>query len=73
MTEIDPVGEVFDPHVSEAVMQVPAEEGETAGTVKQVVQKGTDSVRISYAWRASSSSAEINLQNTNRKEIDYYE
>ena len=40
VTEIDPVGEVFDPHVSEAVMQVPAEEGETAGTVKQVVQKG---------------------------------
>lgn len=56
VTEIDPVGEVFDPHVSEAVMQVPAEEGETAGTVKQVVQKGYRFGEDTYAWRASSSS-----------------
>lgn len=40
VTEIDPVGEVFDPHISEAVMQAPAEEGEETGIVKQVVQKG---------------------------------
>ncbi|MBO7149812.1 MAG: nucleotide exchange factor GrpE [Clostridia bacterium] len=38
--EINPVGEVFDPQVAEAVMQVPAEEGEEPDTVKQVFQKG---------------------------------
>ena len=38
--EINPVGEVFDPQIAEAVMQVPAEEGETPDTVKQVFQKG---------------------------------
>ena len=38
--EINPVGEVFDPQVAEAVMQVPAEDGEEPDTVKQVFQKG---------------------------------
>ena len=37
---INPVGEVFDPNTSEAIMQVPKEEGETEGTVKQVFLKG---------------------------------
>ena len=38
--EINPVGQVFDPQIAEAVMQVPAEEGEQPDTVKQVFQKG---------------------------------
>jgi len=38
--EINPVGEIFDPQIAEAVMQVPAEEGDTPDTVKQVFQKG---------------------------------
>ena len=38
--EINPVGEVFDPNVAEAVMQVPLEEGDEPDTVKQVFQKG---------------------------------
>ncbi len=38
--EINPVGEVFDPQIAEAVMQVPAEHGDTPDTVKQVFQKG---------------------------------
>ena len=38
--EINPVGEVFDPQIAEAVMQVPAGEGEEVDTVKQVFQKG---------------------------------
>ena len=38
--EINPVGEVFDPQIAEAVMQVPASEGEQVDTVKQVFQKG---------------------------------
>ena len=38
--EINPVGEVFDPQIAEAVMQVPAEEGDTPDTIKQVFQKG---------------------------------
>ncbi len=38
--EINPIGEVFDPNVAEAVMQVPAEDGEESDTVKQVFQKG---------------------------------
>ncbi|MBR6737866.1 MAG: nucleotide exchange factor GrpE [Clostridia bacterium] len=40
VTPIDPLGEVFDPNTQEAVMKVPKEEGETAGTVKQVFLKG---------------------------------
>ena len=38
--EINPIGQVFDPQIAEAVMQVPAEEGEEVDTVKQVFQKG---------------------------------
>ena len=38
--EINPVGEVFDPQIAEAVMQVPADDGEQVDTVKQVFQKG---------------------------------
>ncbi len=38
--EINPVGEVFDPQIAEAVMQVPASDGEETDTVKQVFQKG---------------------------------
>ena len=34
------VGEVFDPNTQEAVMQMPKEEGEVEGTVKQVFLKG---------------------------------
>ena len=40
VTEINPVGEPFDPNVAEAVMQVEALEGETSDTVRQVFQKG---------------------------------
>lgn len=38
--EINPVGEVFDPNIAEAVMQVEGQEGEQSDTVKQVLQKG---------------------------------
>ena len=38
--EINPVGEVFDPATSEAIMQAEKGEGETPDTVKQVFQKG---------------------------------
>lgn len=38
--EINPIGQPFDPNVAEAVMQVPACEGEEVDTVKQVFQKG---------------------------------
>ena len=38
--EINPIGQVFDPQIAEAVMQVPAGEGEEVDTVKQVFQKG---------------------------------
>ena len=38
--EINPLGQPFDPNVAEAVMQVPAEDGEESDTVKQVFQKG---------------------------------
>ena len=38
--ELDPTGQSFDPAVSEAIMAVPAEEGEDAGVVKQVYVKG---------------------------------
>ena len=40
ITEINPIGEVFDPNTQEAVMQMPKEEGEVEGTVKQVFLKG---------------------------------
>ncbi len=38
--EINPLGKPFDPNEAEAVMQVPAEEGEECDVVKQVFQKG---------------------------------
>jgi len=38
--EINPIGQPFDPNFAEAVMQVPAEEGDKPDTVKQVFQKG---------------------------------
>ena len=38
--EINPIGEVFDPNIAEAVMQAPAEDGQESDTVKQVFQKG---------------------------------
>ncbi len=38
--EINPIGKPFDPNEAEAVMQVPAEDGEECDTVKQVFQKG---------------------------------
>ena len=37
---INPVGEDFDPNTQEAIMKVPASEGEKEGTVKQVYLKG---------------------------------
>ena len=40
VTEINPVGQKFDPNFAEAVMQVDAEEGEESETVKQVFLKG---------------------------------
>ena len=38
--EIDPVGEIFDPNIAEAVMQAEPEEGDRADTVKTVFEKG---------------------------------
>ena len=38
--EINPLGEVFDPNIAEAVMQAPADDGQEPDTVKQVFQKG---------------------------------
>ena len=38
--EINPVGEVFDPNIAEAVMQVEGTDGEKSETVKQVFLKG---------------------------------
>ncbi|MBR3864914.1 MAG: nucleotide exchange factor GrpE [Clostridia bacterium] len=38
--EINPVGEVFDPNLHEAVHQIEALEGEESGTVKSVFKKG---------------------------------
>lgn len=38
--EINPIGEIFDPNVAEAVMQVDGGEGEQSETVKQVFEKG---------------------------------
>ncbi len=40
VTEINPVGEKFDPNISEAIMQAEKEDGEESDTVKQVFQKG---------------------------------
>ena len=38
--EIDPVGQAFDATYSEAIMAMPAEDGEESGVVKQVYVKG---------------------------------
>lgn len=40
VTEINPVGETFDPTIAEAVMQVEGAEGQASDTVSQVFQKG---------------------------------
>ncbi len=38
--EIDPVGQPFDSSIAEAIMAMPAEDGEESGIVKQVYVKG---------------------------------
>ena len=38
--EIDPIGQAFDPTVAEAIMAMPATDGEESGIVKQVYVKG---------------------------------
>ncbi|MBR2024037.1 MAG: nucleotide exchange factor GrpE [Clostridia bacterium] len=38
--EIDPVGQPFDADVAEAIMAIPAQDGEESGIVKQVYVKG---------------------------------
>ena len=38
--EIDPVGQPFDANEAEAIMAMPAGEGEESGIVKQVYVKG---------------------------------
>ena len=40
MTEIDPVGENFDPTRHQAIAMVPAQEGQVSGQVAQVFQRG---------------------------------
>ena len=40
VTEINPIGETFDPNVAEALMQTDATDGEESNIVKQVYQKG---------------------------------
>ena len=40
MTEIDPVGEKFDPTRHQAIAMVPAQEGQVSGLVAQVFQRG---------------------------------
>ena len=40
ITEINPIGEPFDPATMEAIMQAEKGENETSDTVKQVFQKG---------------------------------
>lgn len=40
VTEINPVGEKFDPNIAEAVMRAPKVDGEESDCVKQVFQKG---------------------------------
>ena len=37
---VSPLGETFDPNLHNAVMQTPAEEGETPGNIVEVMQKG---------------------------------
>ena len=38
--EIDPIGQPFDPNTAEAIMAMPAAEGEESGIVKMVHEKG---------------------------------
>ena len=38
--EVDPIGQPFDPQFAEAIMAMPAAEGEEAGIVKMVHEKG---------------------------------
>ena len=38
--EIDPIGQPFDANVAEAIMAMPAQDGEESGIVKQVYVKG---------------------------------
>ena len=38
--EIDPIGQPFDANVAEAIMAMPAQDGEESGIVKQVFVKG---------------------------------
>ena len=40
MTEINPVGEKFDPTRHQAIAMVPAQEGQTSGQIAQVFQRG---------------------------------
>lgn len=40
VTEINPVGEKFDPTQHQAIAMVPAQEGQTSGQVAQVFQRG---------------------------------
>ena len=40
MTEINPVGEKFDPTRHQAIDMVPAQEGQTSGQIAQVFQRG---------------------------------
>ena len=40
VTEINPIGQPFDPNVADAVMQMDGEEGEQSGNVKMVFEKG---------------------------------
>lgn len=40
VSEIDPIGKPFDANEAEAIMAMPAEEGEESGVVKQVYLKG---------------------------------
>jgi len=40
LTQLDPTGEPFDPSFHEAISQAPAGEGQAAGTILEVVQKG---------------------------------
>lgn len=40
LTQLDPSGEAFDPNFHEAISQAPAPDGQPAGTILEVVQKG---------------------------------
>ncbi len=40
VSEVNPIGEIFDPNVHEAIHQIDAEDGDQSGTVKQVFKKG---------------------------------